>query len=94
MNHLAASRPIPGSPPLNLSLFFIQSLPQPVLKNTASPSLMSDSCMFCFCRAAFRSATVISCPASIIAPFRASRSNRWPRVKNGFTFSMPSFFMP
>src|SRR5258708_4831811 len=49
MHHLATSRPMPGSPLLNLSLFLIHSLPQPVLKNTASPSLTSASCMFCFC---------------------------------------------
>ena len=85
---------MPGSPLLYLSLFFIQSLPQPVLKNSASPSLMSSSFMFCFCMAARRSATVISWPTSIGAPFTASTSNRWPRVKIGLQFSMPSFFRP
>src|SRR5215211_7025492 len=34
MHHLATSRPMPGSPLLNLSLFFSHSLPQAVLTNT------------------------------------------------------------
>ena len=43
MTQRATSRPMPGSPALKRSLSFIQSEPQPVLKKTASPDLMSLS---------------------------------------------------
>ena len=90
----ATSRPIPGSPALKRSLFFIHSAPQPVLKKIASPGLMSLSSRPCLCSAARTSASVISSPASNIRPFSPATSIRCARVKNGLHFSMPSFLRP
>ena len=94
ITHLAASSPMPGSPLLKRSLFFIHSEPQPVWNMIASPGLMSLSGMFCFASAALISAAVISWPASIMPPLSATMSIRCARVKSGLSFSTPSFFRP
>src|SRR5262252_4993568 len=52
MTQRATSSPIPGSPELKRSLFFIHHEPQPVLKKIASPGLISLSCMLWRCSAA------------------------------------------
>ena len=89
---LATSMPMPGQPELKRSLLLIQRSPQPVLKNTASPSLMSSSDMPCAASAVSTCAGVISLPTSHACC--GFTSIRWPRVKNGLTCSMPIFWSP